>query len=55
MVEVDVDQLAEARRVVVAHRLRVAEGLEDGVRQQHLGKWVVACGTYGKREAVWCG
>ena len=38
VVEVDVDQLAEARRVVVAHRLRVAKGLEDRVGQQHLRK-----------------
>jgi len=35
-VEVDVDPLAEARRVVVAHRLGVAEGLQHGVGHHDL-------------------
>ena len=36
-IELNFDELAETRRVVVARRLRVAEGLEKRVRGEHLG------------------
>ena len=44
--------LPNASRIGLASSTCDDEAQEESCER---GKWVVACGTNGKREAVWCG